>query len=146
MKKKELLICVVFLFAAVSGFMACNNNNEVSEIIDPSVLYDFYDSNITGSTDKKTSVDSLPKWIQDLVAEPEKHRDEIVEGLLGYNMRIYQLTWNNEVYYFIWEAGKSCPYCDALHHADGTIVKWQSVDEILKFKSECSSWVCIYSI
>lgn len=146
MKKKRLFIGTMFLFTSIAGFVACSNKNDISEEIDTSVLYDFYDSRITNSTDEKPSLDSLPEWIQDLVAEPEKHRDEIIEGLWGYNMRIYQLIWNNEVYYFIWEAGKSCTYCDALHHADGTLVKWQSSDEILRFKSECSSWDCIYSI
>lgn len=147
MKKRNLLIGIVFMMAAISGFMSCSNNNEVSEDIDPSCLYDLYDSIITSSTEEKIPIDNLPKWIQDFVAEPEKHREEIVAtGLLGYNLRIYQCYWENEVYYFIWEAGKSCIYCDALHHTDGSLVIWKSLNEIQKFKSECLSWVCIYSI
>ena len=145
MKKKRLLLGLVLLFVAVIGYMACSNNNEVSEDIDSSMLYDFYDSKISSAIERFSSIDNLPKWIQNLVAEPEKHRDERVPGLEGYGMRIYQCNWKNNVYYFIWEVGKSCIYCDALYHVDGTLVNWQSIEEIHQFKSECSAWVCIYS-
>ena len=97
MKKKRLLFGLVLLFAAVIEYTACSNNNEVSEDIDPSMLYDFYDSKISSATERFPSIDSLPKWIQNLVAEPEKHRDERVPGLEGYGMRIYQCNWKKHI-------------------------------------------------
>lgn len=144
--KKLLLMMSVLL--SLGMFCACSSDDE-EKVYDESRLNMLIETRVGGASQNTQPYDELPSWIQEWIQEKTafivKNKD-YYKDFPDTGFKIYQCKWKGQLFYFIPNYLNSCYYCSSVYDADGTMVEWESIEDVADFCSNSTTWECIVDL
>ena len=143
------VLFVISVLLSLSMFCACSSDDDSSTTYNEADLQKMVETRMGSANQNNLPYDELPGWIQEWVQEKTafviKYKD-YYKDFPETNLKIYQCKWKEKLFYFIPDILNSCYYCGSVYGSDGTMIKWNGIEEVADFCSNSTSWECIVEI
>ena len=144
MKRNFYYLIAVMLMAV--PFISCSSDDEnvkAEEVSSPFLKAPYYE----------ISQNDIPQWVSIIIEQIQQNYTENKElsevmdfsTYLASQPSIYQCTWKDKTYYFVYSKWNSCVYCNSVFNPDGTTVEWESTEETIEFANKSTDWKCIFN-